>query len=61
VEARKRVNMQGEEVFIVINHERSRKKVQLPWQAHDYINNVDTHELFLEPYGVAVLTHTGSK
>ena len=55
VEARKRVNVQGDEVFIVINHERTEKKVALPWLAHDHLTVTDTGELELEPYGVAVL------
>ena len=56
VEACKRVNIQGDEVFIFINHERTEKKVNLPWLAHEHLNRLDTHELQLEPYGVAVIT-----
>jgi beta-galactosidase len=56
VEARKRVNMQGDEVFIVINHERTEKKVNLPWRAYEHLTGSDVHKLKLEPYGVAVLT-----
>jgi beta-galactosidase len=56
VEARKRVSTQGDEAFIVINHERASKKLHLPWLAHECIRNLDIQELHLEPYGVAVLT-----
>jgi beta-galactosidase len=56
VEARKRVNPHGEEVFIVINHERTKKKVELPWLAREHLKAVDTNKLQLEPYGVAVFT-----
>jgi beta-galactosidase len=56
VEARKRVTSQGDEVFIVINHERGRMKVELPWMAHEHLKNLDTSELQLEPYDVSVLT-----
>jgi beta-galactosidase len=56
VEARTRVNEQGDEVFIVINHERAEKKVKLPWLAHDHLKRLDGRELQLEPYDVAVLT-----
>ena len=56
VEARKRLNAQGDEVFIVINHEQDEKQVTLPWLAHEYLKNLDTSKLQLEPYGVAVLT-----
>ena len=56
VEARKRVNTHGHEVFIVINHERTEKKVKLPWRAHEHLTGSDVHKLKLESYGVAVLT-----
>ena len=56
VEARKRVNTDGDEVFILINHERAEKRLPLPWLAHEHLNRVDRHELQLEPYGVAVIT-----
>jgi beta-galactosidase len=56
VEARKRVNTQGDEVFILINHERRSKQLHLPWLAHECIKSLNIQELELEPYGVAVLT-----
>jgi beta-galactosidase len=56
MEARKRVNAQGDEIFIVVNHERDEKKMKLPWPAYEYITGLDTHELKLGAYGVAVLT-----
>ncbi|HXQ36946.1 MAG TPA: beta-galactosidase trimerization domain-containing protein, partial [Anaerolineales bacterium] len=56
VEARKRVNVRGDEVFIVINHERTKKKMKLPWRAHEHLTEQDTSELQLAPYDVAILT-----
>jgi len=56
VEARKRVNARGDEIFIVINHERTEKKITLPWPAHEHLTESDARKLKLEPYGVAVLT-----
>ena len=56
VEARKRVNPQGDEVFILVNHERSETEVALPWLAHDHIQGFEIDKLRLAPYGVAVLT-----
>jgi len=56
VEARKRINADGDEVFIVINHERTEKQVDLPWFAHEHISGLDMRELQLKAYGVAVLT-----
>jgi beta-galactosidase len=57
VEARKRVNAEGVEVFIVVNHERIDRLVQLPWQAHEHLSGLSVKdELKLGPYGVAILT-----
>ena len=56
VEARNRVNPDGSEVFIIINHEQAEKQATLPWLAHDHLRRSDTRELQLEPYGVAVIT-----
>ena len=57
VEARKRVNADGEEIFIVINHERAEQVVRLPWPAREHLNGqAVVDELRLAPYGVAVLT-----
>jgi len=58
VEARKRVNSQGGEVFIIINHERTEKQVNLPWQAHEHLGRRDVRKLQLESYGVAILTRS---
>jgi beta-galactosidase len=57
VEARKRVNAQGQEVWIVVNHEQVEKRMQLPWSAQEHLSGqaVET-ELQLAPYGCAVLT-----
>jgi beta-galactosidase len=52
-----RTSAQGDEVLILINHERTEKQVQLPWPAQEHIGGqVVASELQLAPYGVAVLT-----
>jgi beta-galactosidase len=56
VEARKRVNEKGDEVFILINHEQTKKQVTLPWQAHEHLSGSDVKTLQLASYGVAILT-----
>jgi len=57
VEARKRVNAEGVEVFIVINHERAEQLVRLPWPAREHLSGRSVKdELKLAPYGVAILT-----
>jgi len=56
MEVRKRVNPKGGEVFIIVNHEQMEKRVNLPWLAHDHLRQLETRELQLEPYGVAVIT-----
>ena len=56
VEVRKRVNAQGGEAFIIINHKRKDKKLKLPWKAREHLTGRDTRELKLEPYGVAIVT-----
>jgi beta-galactosidase len=60
VEVAKRVDLSGNDVWILINHERIEQAVPLPWPAEDHIRgNLVQHELQLPPYGVAVLTRTG--
>jgi beta-galactosidase len=60
VEARKRVDAQGKEILIVINHERTVKQVRLPWAAQEHLSGqAKASELQLAPYGVAVLTRSG--
>jgi len=57
VEARKRVNAEGEQVFIVINHEQAEQVLKLPWPAREHLSNQRLmDEWALAPYGVAVLT-----
>jgi beta-galactosidase len=57
VEARKRVTANGQEVLILINHERAEKPVGLPWPAREHLTNQSIIEgLKLMPYDVAVLT-----
>jgi beta-galactosidase len=58
VEARKRINAQGGEVFIIINHERTEKQVNLPWQAREHLSGCDVRELQMGPYEVAVVTRS---
>jgi beta-galactosidase len=58
VEACKRVNQAGAEIIILINHIRQGQQVHLPWQAFEHLTSAKiASELYLEPYGVAVLTH----
>jgi beta-galactosidase len=61
VEARRRVNARGDEIFIVVNHERAGTTLRLPWLAHEQLTGSDTREIQLEAYGVAVLTPVENK
>jgi beta-galactosidase len=57
VEASKRVNPVGGEIFILINHTRTPQQVELPWSANEHLHHQEVgHQLILEPYDVAVLT-----
>ena len=57
VEACKRVNAKGEEIYIVVNHSREEKRVPLPWPAREHLSGeMGQGDLILAPYGVAVLT-----
>jgi beta-galactosidase len=56
VEARKRTNASGEEIYIVINHARKTQPVSLPWSAREHLTGRTVNDLELEPYGVAVIT-----
>jgi beta-galactosidase len=57
VEACKRISTQGNEVLILINHERTEMQVWLPWPAQEHLSErAVMSELQLPPYGVAVLT-----
>ena len=57
VEACRRIRPDGNEVFILINHNRTKVNLQLPWPGHEYLNNRRVgKELTLESYGVAVVT-----
>jgi beta-galactosidase len=56
VEACRRVKSGIGGVFILLNHNLSEQRIQLPWSAYDHLHQqVIGHELTLEPYGVAVL------
>jgi beta-galactosidase len=56
VEARKRINIHGEDIYIVINHERKSQPLSLPWPAYEHLTDRTVRELEMEPYGVAVIT-----
>jgi beta-galactosidase len=58
VEACRRMHPTNGEILILINHTRLEQKVPLPWMAYDHLQQGEIKGLiFLEPYGVAVLTH----
>jgi beta-galactosidase len=57
VEARERINSNGDEIFIVINHERKEQQIHLPWLAREHLTDRRVSKLELEPYGVAIITH----
>lgn len=56
VEASQRVTSTGEELIILINHERSEKKVRLPRSVNEYLSDQSVSGyLELGPYGIAVI------
>jgi len=60
VEACLRLNAKGQQVFIIINHERAEKSVRLPWPAREHLSGRTlAGNLGLAPYAVAVLTRSG--
>ncbi len=62
VEVCRRVKPDGQEVYILINHEVSPKKVTIPWEAHEHLSGgTGSGELTLAPYGVAILTKVESE
>jgi len=57
VEACRRVNSKLGDIIILINYNRSRQRIQLPWPAREHLQGLAVgDELTLEPYGVAVVT-----
>jgi beta-galactosidase len=57
LEACKRVRPDGQEVFILINHEFNVRQIELPWEADEHISGQRlSGKSRLMPYGVAVLT-----
>jgi beta-galactosidase len=57
VEVRTRVSAGGEDVFIVINHTREEKSLDLPWPTREHLTEtLLTNEVKLAPYGVLILT-----
>lgn len=57
VEIRTRVRPDGEEIYIVINHNRSETKIRLPWAGHEHVRGDAVRgTLSLPACSVAVLT-----
>jgi beta-galactosidase len=57
LEACKRIRPDGQEVFILINHEPEIHKISLPWPADEHISGQRlASSARLAPFGVAVLT-----
>jgi beta-galactosidase len=61
VEACRRVNSKLGDIIILINYNRAKRCIRLPWPAHEHLNNQSVgNEITLDPYDVAVLTHISS-
>jgi len=59
IEVCRRVSIAGQDVFIVINHERVEQLVELPWPGDDVLSGLSALKKFkIAPYGVAVLTRS---
>ncbi|MDQ3780648.1 MAG: beta-galactosidase [Chloroflexota bacterium] len=57
VEARRRVDAQGKEVLLLINHARDERTVSLPWPGWEHLSEMEVGgELRLSSYGVAIIT-----
>ncbi|MBN2146247.1 MAG: beta-galactosidase [Anaerolineales bacterium] len=57
VEACRRVDEKGGEIFILINHTRTEQWIQLPWRAQEHLQGrAIGNEFGLAPYGIAVVT-----
>ncbi len=53
----KRVNGEGKEIYILINHNRKEQIIHLPWNVQKYLPDQNIHnELTMEPYGISVFT-----
>ncbi len=62
VEVCQRVSSEGRLIYILINHEISPKKVNIPWEAYEHLSgNTGKGDLTLASYGVAVLTEVISR
>lgn len=63
VEARRLIQPDGNELFIIINHNQGDVTLKLPWAATNLLGEQGTllTDLSLEPYGVAVLTPVAGK
>lgn len=57
LEACLRISPEGEEYFILINHEFKARQIELPWDADEHLSGQRLRgKARLAPYGVAVLT-----
>ncbi len=57
VEFRTRVRPAGQEIYFLINHERTNRSIHLPWKTYDHLSGENLNDTFtLAPYSVAVLS-----
>jgi beta-galactosidase GanA len=58
IEVQTRINQaDGQNIYIIINHELKEQTLWLPWPGYDHIRGLKTQsEITLEPLGVAVVT-----
>ncbi len=61
VEACRRVNSKLGDIIILINYNRAKQRIQLPWPAHEHLKNQSVgNEITLDPFDVAVITQLTS-
>jgi beta-galactosidase len=59
VEVCQRTTPEGQQVYIVINHQPREVKILIPWAAREHLSGFSGKgQVTLEPYGVVVLTKT---
>jgi beta-galactosidase len=52
-----RQRLDGEKIYIVINHKPIQNMLRMPWPVYDHLTKVEHHtEINLAPYGIAVFT-----
>jgi beta-galactosidase len=57
VEVCQRVTPEGQKIYIMINHQDKKQKIEIPWPAREHLSSFSGKgELTLEPYGVVILT-----